>query len=193
MGAIGSYMKIAVNELEKVMREVGKEANANEIADIVQHHAITGAVAGVGSAFLPGAGAVVSTAAAATSILAMYVRLSKSLGVTFKEGSLKALASGIVADLSASVVTNLALAAVVSFIPGVGQMGAGVLCIIANYSMIYLAAYIFIKMLSTMFVSGKNSLNMSEYELKNMAKRISCETNLKDVVKEAKNQYKANK
>ena len=193
MGAIGAYMKLAADELERVMRDLGKDVRSEDIGEIVKQHAFAGAVSGIGAATLPGAGAVIASGAAITSIVAMYVRLSKALGVTFKEGKLKALASGIVADLSAAVVTQLVLAAAISFIPGVGQAGAAILSTIANFCMVYLAAYIFIKMLSKLLKSGRIVSDMSEEELRMAAREVASETDVKDIVNEAKNQYRENK
>ena len=148
MGAIGGFMKIAVKELERAMGNLGRDVNSSSIGDIVKQHTIAGTTAAVAAGILPGAGALIATGIASTSTLAMYVRLAKELGVTFKDGALRALASGLVADLSAVVVTNLVAGAAISLIPGVGQVAAPLLIGMANFALIYLAAYIFIKMLS---------------------------------------------
>jgi len=185
-------MKLAFDELDRSMKELGKDVNAEQLGEIVKQHAFTGALSGAGAA-LPGAGAIIATGAAATSILAMYVRIAKALGVTFEDGALKALASGVVADLSATVITNVALAAAVSFIPGFGQIGASVLSMIGNFTLVYVAAYIFIKMLSNLLKADREISNLSGEELKNYAASITSETNMKDIVKEAKKQYKENK
>ncbi|MBR2459726.1 MAG: hypothetical protein IKB34_00635 [Clostridia bacterium] len=193
MGAIGEYMKIAFDELERIMKDVGKEIRTDDLWEIVKQHAIAGAVSGVGAAALPGVGAVIATGAAVTSTVAMYVRLSKVLGVSFKEGALRALASVLIADLSSYVVTTLTLSAALSFIPIVGQAGSAVLCAAANFSVVYLAAYIFIKTLTKLFKAGKKPDGVSEEELQDIAKEVSSENDLKDVVKEASKQYKENK
>ena len=186
-------MKIALRQLDQSMKNLGREVDVNNLGDIVQQHAITSALACAGSSILPGAGALIATSIATTSILAMYVRLAKEIGVTFKEGALKALASGVVADLSATIITNIVLVAALSFIPGVGQISASTLSMIANFALVYVAAYIFIKMLSKLLSAGKDISELCEEELKYCATSVKSETNVKEIFKEAKQQYNGNK
>ena len=193
MGIVAGQMKLAFDELNRSMNALGKEVNAEHLGEIVKQHAITGALAGAGAAVLPGAGAVIATGAAAASILTMYVRISNELGVTFEDGALRALVSGVVADLSATVITNVALAAAISFLPGFGQAGASVLSMIGNFTLVYVAAYIFIKMLSGLLAADRDVSAMTAEELKNYADEIRSEINMKDIVKEAKQQYKESK
>lgn len=183
----------AITELNNTMTKMGRDIDAENIAEIVIEHALIGAASGAAAAIVPGAGALIATGVAGSAVLAMYVRLSKELGITFGDGILKALASGLVADLSATVLANLGLAAAVSFIPGVGSASAGLLAAIANYGMVYLAAIIFINMLAALMGSGKDPSKMSESELKKAAKKASSNIDKKSILKEAKRQYKNNK
>lgn len=193
MGITAGHMKLAFDQLDRSMKELGKEVNAERLGEIVQQHAFASALSGAGAATLPGAGALIATGAAGASVLTMYVRISNALGVTFEDGALRALASGVVADLSATVITNVALAAAISFIPGFGQAGAAVLSMIGNFALVYIAAYIFIKMLSNLLMACRDVSNLSGDELKNYANSIVSETDMKDIFKEAKKQYKENK
>lgn len=193
MGAVSSQLKIALHALDRAMEDIGKEVNTEEIASIVKQQAIATSVSGGASGMLPGAGPLVAMGVAAGSILTMYVRLSKALGITFKEGTLRALASGVIADISSTILVNLALSAAISFIPGLGQLGSGVICALAYYMLAYTAAYIFIKMLTTMFESKKDISNITAEAITKMAKDTISETDLNKVAKEAKQQYKEDK
>lgn len=109
MGAISSALKSAVDALDKSMREIGKSINSSEIEDIVKTHCAIGAASAVTSAALPGAGAVIATGVAISSLIAMYVRLSSSLGIKAEKGLFRAIASAIVADVGEYVAGSLGL------------------------------------------------------------------------------------
>lgn len=182
----------AVKGLNNSMRDLGVEVDARNIGDIVVQHAVAGAAAGAAAAVVPGAGALIAVGAAGSSVLAMYVRLAKEMNVKLGNGVLKALASAVVADISATVIGNLGLAAAISFIPGVGSMSAGMLAGISNFGVVYLAAYIFIKTLSSLFASKKDISTMSSADLTKMMKDMAGTINQKEILKEAKQQYKKN-
>ena len=179
--------------MEDALDGCAVQIDSKELQKIVLQHSVVAAMsAGVAGSF-PGVGAVVATGISGTAILAMYVRLAKALGVTFKKGALKALASGIVADLSATIVTNLVAIAVVSFVPGIGTATAATLSLALNFALVYLAAIIFLKMLSAILNAGEDISEMSEEELKNVADSVKEDIDMKSAIKEAKEEFKKNK
>ena len=188
MGATSGMLKSAINALNEELRKVGKQVNASEIEDIVTFHAGVGAATGVGG-MLPGAGPIIATGANVVSIVAMYVRLSKVLGITLEEGVLKAIASAVVADISSAVVGSLALSTVLSFIPGIGTVPSAIIVGAANFGVVYLAAMIFIKLMTVLTKNRKNVSTMSTDELVNSAKLISKSIDKDAAIKEAKGVY----
>ena len=167
--------------------------NSEEIVKKVMDYGAAAAGAAALSGCLPGAG---STAAAAISlgiIVKMYIRLGKLLGVHLGSSVLKALASAVVADLAGSVVAILAVSTVLSFIPGIGSLGAATITGITSFCYVYLAGIIYINMVEGLLKSGKSIENMTESELKAAAKAASDAMDMKAAVKEAKAAFKENK
>lgn len=184
----GGMMKQAVYSLNDSMKQVGREVNADEIAEIVQGHALATAVSAAASGVIPGAGGAIAFGIACTSTIAMYGRLASAMGVRLNNGLIRAVASAVVADLAASVAATVAAAAAISFIPGVGSMASATLTAITNYGFVYLAGLIFIKMVAAMGVTRIE--NMSEDELKAAAKDAQSGMDVKSAMKEAKQAYK---
>ena len=193
MGAASGFLKIAINGLQGAMSDLGKEIDKEEISDIVLSHAVIATGVGVGGGLIPGVGPALSIGGVAATLLTMYVRLAKAVGVTLKEGTLKALISGIVADLSSVVIVNLGLATIVSFVPGVGSLASAALSAVGDFAMTYIGGYIFIKMLTAIFKSKKDITKMGKAELTTLASSIIVSTNMKAIVKEAKNEYTEHK
>ncbi len=181
-------MKQAYYCLRDGMREVGREMDVEEVANIIESHAFTTAISAAASGALPGVGGTIAFGIACTSTITMYGRLANVLGIRLNHGLIKALASAVVADLAASTAAVLVVSSAVSFIPGVGNMAAGTLTAVANFGFVYLAGYIFIKMISAIGVSKMES--MSESELKSAAKSVQNGMDMKLAMKEAKQAYK---
>lgn len=188
MGATSSILKTAINALKDELRKTGKQINADEIEEIVMLHAGIGAAAGVGG-MLPGAGPVLATGANVVSVVTMYVRLSKAIGITLEEGVLKAIASAVVADISSAIVGSLALSTVLSFIPGIGSVPSAIIIGAANFGVVYLAAMIFLKLITVLIKSRKDVSSMTAEELAERAKKISEDMDKSSAIKEAKKIY----
>lgn len=168
-------------------------SNSDDIVKSVLNHGMAAASAAALSGCLPGAGSTVAAFVSVGIILKMYVSLGNLLGIHLGNGVLKALASAIVADLAGSVAAILAVSAVISFIPGVGTLGAATITGITSFCYVYLAGIIYIEMIGRILKSGKSVDDMSEEEWKAAAKQVSDEMNMKDAVKEAQRAYKENK
>lgn len=184
----GAMMKQAVYALNDYMKSIGGGVDGEAVADIVATHAIATAVSAAASGVIPGAGGAIAFGIACTSTMAMYGRLAGVIGVRLDSGLIKALASAVVADLAAAVSATIAVSAAISFIPGVGSMGAATLTAITNFCFVYMAGIIFIKMIVALGIPGIES--MSKEELEKEAKRIQNEMDIKKAMKEAKAAYK---
>ena len=189
MGATSSILKSSIIELNNELRKIGKQINVSEIEDIVTLHAGIGAATAVG-AMLPGAGPVIASGVAVTSIVTMYVRLSKAMQIKLGEGTLKAIASAVVADVGSTVLGSLALSFALSFIPGIGSVPAAIITGAANYGVVYLAAVIFIKLLAWLTKSKKDISSMTSEDFVSATKNISDSLDKDSAIKEAKKSYK---
>lgn len=74
-------IKQAIYSLNDSMMQVGRELNAEEIAQIVESHALTTALSAAASGAIPGAGGAIAMGIACTSTIAMYGQLAKEMGV----------------------------------------------------------------------------------------------------------------
>ncbi|MBR2258299.1 MAG: hypothetical protein IJ899_13390 [Blautia sp.] len=184
----GVMMKQAVYALNDTMKEIGREVNAEEIAGIVESHAIATSLSAAAAGVVPGAGGAVAFGIACTSTITMYGRLAKAMGVRLNNGLIRAVASAVVADLAAAVAATVTAAAAISFIPGVGSMASAALNAVTNFGFVYLAGIIFIKLVAALGVSKVES--MSENEIKEKAKNIQNEMDIKAAMKEARTIYK---
>ncbi len=167
--------------------------SADDIVKTVIDHGIAAASAAALSGCIPGTGGAVAAAVSIGIILKMYISLGKLLGIYFGNGVLKALASAIVADLAGSVTAILAVSAVISFFPGIGTLGAATITGITSFCYVYLAGLIYIQMVGKILKGGKPIENLSEEDLKVMAKQVANDLNMKDAVEEARKAYKNNK
>ena len=186
----GSMMKLAALSLRDYVRGLGREINAEEIAGIIEGHALATAVSAAAAGVIPGAGGGIAFGIACASTITMYGRLASTIGVRLNKGLLKAIASAVVAGLAAAIAATVTVAAAVSFIPGVGSMASATLTGISNFGFVYLAGIIFIKMVTSLGISQMEK--MSEEELTSAAKRVQSTVDVKSGMKEAKKVFKAN-
>lgn len=183
----GAMMKQAMNALDHSFRQFGREINVEEVAEIVQQHAMATAVGAGAAGVIPGAGGAVALGIACTSTVTMYGRLAGVMGVRLNNGLIRALGSAVLADLAASVTASFAAAAAISFIPGFGSMASAVIVGMTNFGFVYLAGLIFIKMVIALGVERMET--MSEADAKAAAREIQSGMNMKEAVKEAKAVY----
>lgn len=186
----GGMMKMAIYSLNDTLKKMGREINAEEIAGIVENHAVATALSAGAAGVVPGAGGAIALGIACTSTVTMYGRLAKAMGVRLNNGLIRAVASAVVADLAAAVAAVVATVAAVSFIPGVGSMASATLTAITNFGFVYLAGIIFIKLVAALGVSKVET--MTAEELGERARIIQNEMDIKAAMKEAKSVYKAN-
>ena len=174
MGQESRLLYQAVKALE------GHYQSGGEIVQCVIHHATAAATAAALEGVLPGAGSAIAAATSTGIIITMYVSLGKKLNVRLGHGTLKALASALVADLAGAFAANLAGAAILSFIPGLGSLGSAAITGLTSFAYVYLA--------------GLKSMNdLSEEELIKMAKKTTSTVNLKKAMNEIKSAYKSRK
>ncbi|MFC1238752.1 hypothetical protein ACFGOO_04890 [Treponema vincentii] len=187
---------MAAQKLLTTMRHLDRSVDSctpQEIADIIKFHSKGAAAAGVAAGWVPGAGGAAATAIAAGFIWTMYGRINSKIGLTFSKSILKTLASGIATNLAGALVSTLVVNAVFSFFPG---LGSGVAAVIAGgvcYALTLASGIVYLKILTNIFSAGVDPTSVDIDTLKNMAKDIAGDINMKEIYEEAKEEVKNNR
>lgn len=185
----------ALRALEQASKDVIDSQKIEKAGDTIKGCAITAAVAGIGSGWLPGVGALVATAAWVAAIWGMYVKINKDLGISIKDNILKSLASAILTNILASagsLILMLTGSFLLSFIPGLGSVGAIAIDGFIGYITVFASGVLYIKLLTKLFKAGKG-FNIAESEVKRVADDIVKEDNIPNILKDGKKAYKEDK
>lgn len=185
----GAMMKQAIRSLDNEMRRIGREINAEAVAEIIQTHALATAASAAASGAIPGAGGAIAFGIACTSTVTMYGRLARQLGVTLSNGLIRAVVSAVAADLGAAIATTVAATAIISFVPGVGNMASAAITAITNYAFVYLAGLMFIKLVAAFGISRVQT--MSQDEMQAAMHDVQEGIDMKSAMREARSSYKA--
>lgn len=184
----------ALKALEQASTEIIGSEKIKKAGDTIMSCAVVAAIAGVGSGWLPGAGALVATAAWVATIWGMYVKINKDLGISIKDNVLKSLASAILTNILAgagSLVLMLVGSFLLSFIPFV-QVAAIAIDGIIGYITVFASGVLYIRLLTKLFKAG-NNLNFSEGDAKKFAKDIVEESNISEILEEGKKAFNDDK
>lgn len=182
----------ALRALEEVTKGVINRKDIEKAGETIMDCAGLAAVAGVGSGWLPGAGAFVATGVWIAAIWGMYVKINKDLGITIKENVLKSLASALLTNLIASagaLILMLIGSSLMSLFPGLGTVGAIAVDGAIGYITVFASGVLYIKILTKLFKAGKG-LDISENNVEMIAKGIISESDVKKIIKEGKNAFK---
>ena len=148
------------------------------------------AAAAVASGWVPGAGGAIATGIALGFTLSMYYRLCNEMNIKLSKNKLKAIASVAIAEIAAYLVVIIAAETVLTFIPGIGSLGASALSGIVNFAMVYIAGALFLKLMLAFTSFGKDVSSMSEDELKEAMKKEADKKTIENTYKESKKIYK---
>jgi divalent metal cation (Fe/Co/Zn/Cd) transporter len=185
----------AVKYLDEVSDGILKDGGAEEAAGVIKGCAISAAIAGVGSGWIPGAGGAVATAAFVASIWTMYVLINKELGISIKDNILKTLASAFLTNILAtagSVLLGLAVGTVLSFIPGIGTVGSIAIDAMIGYIVVLVSGILYLNLLGKM-CEKYGSVNFEGKDVKSLAKEVVDSSDIKEMINEAKASYKEDK
>lgn len=80
-----------------------------------------------------------------------------------------------------------------TFIPGIGNLGAAALSGLCNFAMVYVAGALFIKLIVAFAATGEDISSMSEENLKAAMKAEADKKTIEDTYKESKKVYKETK
>lgn len=183
----------AVKALGDASKGILSEQQLTKVQDTIMGCSVAAAIAGVGSGWLPGAGALVASAAWVAAIWTMYVKINKDLGISIKDNVLKSLASAFLTNIIASagaLILGWAASLLLSLLPGFGTAGAVVIDGMIGYVTVFASGVLYINLL-TKVMKAKGRLEFADGDdLKQMAKDIVKEGNVKGIMKEARKSYK---
>jgi uncharacterized protein (DUF697 family) len=185
-----SHILHAAKELVHALNKTVDENLPKEIADIVKFHSAGAAAAGVASGWIPGFGGLAAAGISAGFIWTMYGRINSKIGLPLGDNILKSVGTGIATNLAAYFVGAIVVSTVFSFLPGVGSVGASAIAGGTCYALTLASGFVYLKLLTNLFLSGKDPTKMDETSLKEAANRVAASENIKEVISNAKADYK---
>lgn len=189
-------MNILQETLHTLGKALGGDMSGTQLESVqstIRHYAIAAAVASVVSAAVPGVAGLVAMATQTGLILATFIKINKTLGISMKEKTAKTICSAIisylVADAGAAIVAYGA-AVVIAFIPIFGQALAAAANAAIGYILIYTCAVIYLKVVTDM-IQPNGTIDIPEAEdSKLIIKRIMEKNNIKAIIEEGRDNYK---
>lgn len=186
----------ALQQLDESAQQKLLGSQLDEIKTTIHKYAIYSAVAGVMGNVLPGIGAVAAVVAQTTLVWTMYVKINRTLGISMSDNTMKFVGSAMLTNLATNagaLIVAYAASALLSWIPFFGQAAAALTEGALGYMVIYIAAALYLKLLTkVMKATGSYQLTKTD-ETKHQIKDVIKETNMKDLIREAKESYKTAK
>ena len=183
----------ALQELDRSMRNSLDGTKIEQIKNTIGDYAIAAAVASGVAGVAPGFAGVAAALTQAGFVWATYVKINKTLGISMSEHTAKFIGSAIVTNLitnAGAFVAVLIGSSILSIIPGVGTAAAIALNAALGYTIVYVSAIIYLKLITRM-MQPDGTLKVSESDdTKHIISNIINESNIKDMVKEGKAAYK---
>lgn len=165
----------------------------DEIIEIIQEFAIFSAASALVGNLVPEAGGLITAIAQTALVWTLYVKINNIIGLEMSDNTAKFIGSAILTNLSlnaGSLLLGYAGAVAVSFVPIFGQFTAAAIEATLGYTLIYVSAVLYLIFLTKVFqAKGKIEITGSNEE-KEIIKGVIKNTSLKDLIKEAKNNYK---
>lgn len=185
----------AVEYLDEVSNGILRSGGAEEAAGVIKSCALTAAIAGVGSGWIPGAGGVVATAAFVASIWSMYLLINKKLGISITDNILKTLASAFLTNILATVgsmALGLAVGSILSLIPVVGTAANVAIDAMIGYIVVFVSGILYLNLLGRMCERYGN-VSFEGKDLKGLAKEVTDTSDVKEMINQAKASFKDDK
>lgn len=165
----------------------------DEIIEIIQEFAIFSAASALVGNLVPEAGGLITAIAQTALVWTLYVKINNIIGLEMSDNTAKFIGSAILTNLSlnaGSLLLGYAGAVAASFVPIFGQFTAAAIEATLGYTLIYVSAVLYLIFLTKVFqAKGKIEITGSNEE-KEIIKGVIKNTSLKDLIKEAKNNYK---
>lgn len=168
----------------------------DEIIEVIQEFAIFSAAAALVGNTVPEFGGILTALAQTGLVWALYVKINNVIGLEMSKSTAKFIGSAMLTNISlnaGSLLLSYAGAIVVGLIPLVGQFAAAGIEATLGYMLIYLAAVLYLIFLTKVFKEkGKIEITGDSNDEK-IIKGVIKNANLKDILNEAKSNYKAAK
>lgn len=165
----------------------------DEIIETIQEFAIFSAASALVGNLVPEAGGLITAIAQTALVWTLYVKINNIIGLEMSDNTAKFIGSAILTNLSlnaGSLLLGYAGAVAASFVPIFGQFTAAAIEATLGYTLIYVSAVLYLIFLTKVFqAKGKIEITGSNEE-KEIIKGVIKNTSLKDLIKEAKNNYK---
>lgn len=163
------------------------------IKETINNFAIASALASMAACVIPGVAGVVAALTQAGFVWATYVKINQTLGISMSENTAKFLGSAIVTNIvtcSSALLLSYAGAAIVGMIPLYGQALAAAIDAALGFIIIYVAAIIYLQLISKMMQPDGTLKVPKEDDTKHIIEDIIKQNNMKDLIKEGRNCYK---
>jgi uncharacterized protein (DUF697 family) len=183
----------AAKELVHALNKAVDDNLPAEIAEIVKTHSAGAAAASVAAGWIPGAGGLAAAGICAGFVWTMYGRINSKIGLPLTENIVKSLATGVATNLATGFTGALVLQTVFSIFPGIGSLAAAAVAGGTGYALTLAAGYVYLKVLTKLFVEGNDPTEMDGSSLKDVASSVASRENMKDVISSAKADYKHSK
>lgn len=177
---------------EKLVHALNKTVDENlpaEIAEIVKIHSAGAAASGLAAGWIPGAGGIAATGICMGFIWSMYGRINSKIGLPLTENVIKSLGTAIATNLGAYFVGGLITSTIFSILPGLGSVGASVVVGGTSYALTLASGYVYLKVLTNLFLSGNDPTRMDVDSFKQAADSVVANENMKQVIADAKASY----
>lgn len=165
----------------------------DEIIEIIQEFAIFSAASALVGNLVPEAGGLITAIAQTALVWTLYVKINNIIGLEMSDNTAKFIGSAILTNLSlnaGSLLLGYAGAVAASFVPIFGQFTAAAIEATLGYTLIYVSAVLYLIFLTKVFqAKGKIEITGTKEE-KEIIKGVIKNISLKDLIKEAKNNYK---
>ena len=183
----------ALQELDRSMRNSLDGTKIENIKNTIGDYAIAAAVASGVAGVAPGFAGVAAALTQAGFVWATYVKINKTLDISMSENTAKFIGSAIVTNLVTSAGAFIAIlvgSSILSLVPVLGQAAAIALNAGLGYTIIYVSAIIYLKLITRM-MQPDGTLHVEDSDdTKHIIRDIINESNIKDMIKEGKASYK---
>ena len=187
---------LAFKGLNDSMKGTLDGTKLEHIKETISNYAIASSIASVAACAIPGVAGVVAALTQGGFVWATYVKINNTLGILMSENTAKFIGSAILTNIvtcSGVLLISYAGAAVLSFIPIWGQIGAAAINGALGYIMIYVAALIYLQLITKMMQPDGTLKVMEEDDTKHIIEDIIKQNDLKKMIEEGRNSYKSAK
>lgn len=187
------YLYLAFKGLNEAMKGSLDGTQLESIKETINNFAIASALACMASGMIPGVAGVVAALTQAGFVWATYVKINKTLGISMSENTAKFIGSAIVTNIitnAGAMLLAYAGAAIISFIPILGQVAAVAICGALGYIIIYVAAVLYLMLITELMLPDGSLKVKEDDDTKHIIQDIIKKNHLEDIIKEGRNSYK---